>query len=118
VYSADLAVGSQTVSWSPVGMKDGKYAAVLTATNDVGTVAHTLLFRIDTVPPVLRALSFRSLRFRVSEPATVSLTVNGRRLDRTVRAGVFSLRTAGRVRSVRIAARDAAGNVSRTLSYP
>jgi hypothetical protein len=118
VYSADLLVGPQTVAWSPSGLKDGKYAAVLTVTNDIGTVLHTALFRIDTVAPVLRALSFRDLRFRVSESATVSLTVNGKRVTRVARAGVFSFRPGSRVRTVRIVAQDAAGNVSRTLKYP
>jgi hypothetical protein len=117
VYSADLPVGPQTVAWSPSGLKDGKYAAVLTATNDVGTVVHTVPFRIDTVAPELRALSFRSLRFRVSEPATVRLTLNGKLVARTVRAGVFSFH-ASRVRSVRLVAQDAAGNVSRIVKFP
>lgn len=118
VYAADLLPGPQTVSWNPSGLKDGKYAGVLTATNELGTVAHTALFRIDTVAPDLRALSFRGLRFRVSEPATVRLTLNGKLVTRTItRAGVFSFR-AQRVRTVRIVAQDAAGNVSRTLKYP
>jgi hypothetical protein len=117
VYSAELAPGAQTVSWNPIGLKDGKYAGVLTAANDVGTVTHTVLFRIDTVAPNLRTLSFRSLRFRVSEQATIRLTLNGKLVSRTVRAGVFSFHAA-RVRSVRIVAQDLAGNVSRTLKYP
>ena len=116
VYSASLPVGPQTVAWAPVGLKDGKYAAVLTATNDLGTVVHTVQFRIDTVAPVLRALSFQRLRFRVSEAATIRLIVNGKLVTRSVRAGVFSFR-APRVRSVRIVAQDPAGNVSRTLRY-
>jgi hypothetical protein len=106
------------VSWNASGLKDGKYASVLTATNDLGVVAHTVLFRIDTVAPTLRALSFRALRFRISEPAIVRLTLNGKVVTRTIpRAGVFSYR-APRVRTVRIVAQDAAGNVSRTLRYP
>ena len=117
VYSGDLLVGPQTVAWSPTGFKDGRYAAVLTALNDVGTVVHTVLFRIDTVAPELRALSFRGLRFRVSEAATVRLTLNGKLVTRAVRAGVFSFHAA-RVRTVRIVAQDAAGNVSRTLKFP
>ncbi len=117
VYSGDLPVGPQTIPWSPTGLKDGKYAAVLTATNEVGTVVHIVLFRIDTVAPELRALSFRGLRFRVSEAATVRLTLNGKLVSRAVRAGVFSFHAA-RVRSVRIVAQDAAGNVSRTLKFP
>jgi hypothetical protein len=117
VYSAMLGVGVQSVSWVPSALKDGKYAALLTATNDLGTVVHTLLFRIDTKAPVLRALSFRDLRFRVSEPATIRLVLNGKLVTRSVRAGVFSYR-APRVRTVRIVAQDAAGNLSRTLKYP
>jgi hypothetical protein len=117
VYSADLPPGPQSVTWNGAGAKDGKYAGVLTATNDVGTVVHTVLFRIDRVPPRLSVLSFSRLRFRVSEPSTIRLTLNGRLVTRTVRAGAFSFRS-GPVRSVRIVARDAAGNVSRTLRYP
>jgi hypothetical protein len=117
VYSADLQPGSQSVTWNGGSAKDGKYAGVLTATNDVGTVVHNILFRIDRVPPRLSVLSFRRLRFRVGEASTIRLTLNGRVVRRSVRAGVFSFRS-GRVRSVRIVARDAAGNVSRTLRYP
>src|SRR5437588_12654711 len=64
VYSANLQPGAQTVSWNGAGVKDGKYAAVLTATNEIGTVTQTVLFSIDTKPPRLRAVSFRRLRFR------------------------------------------------------
>ena len=117
IYSATLQPGPQSVTWNGAEAKDGKYAAVLTASNDVGTVVHTILFRIDRVAPRLTALSFARLRFRVSEPATIRLTLNGKVITRPVRAGVFSFR-APRVRSVRIVARDAAGNVSRTLRYP
>jgi len=53
----------------------------------------------------------------VSEPAAIRLVVNGKLVTRTVRAGAFSFR-APRVRSVRIVARDAAGNLSRTLRFP
>jgi hypothetical protein len=76
-----------------------------------------VLFRIDRAPPRLRAISFRSLRFTVSEPATITLAVNGARVVRVVPAGAFSFRH-GRVHTVRIAARDAAGNLSPTLKFP
>jgi hypothetical protein len=117
VYSAALGIGAQSVGWRPSGVRDGRYAGVLIAGSEVGSVRHTVSFQIDTAPPRLRALSFRRLRFSISEPATVRLVVNGRRLTRVVRAGLFSF-SAARVRSVRIVAQDAAGNVSRTLRYP
>jgi hypothetical protein len=111
-----LPAGPQTIGWNAAGRKDGTYAGVLTTTTEVGTTARNALFRVDTKSPTLRALSFRSLRFWVSEPARITLVVNGVRVVRNVRAGTFSYRH-GRVRSVRIVARDPAGNLSRTLKY-
>ncbi|CAN5243421.1 hypothetical protein BH18ACT12_BH18ACT12_21660 [soil metagenome] len=116
VYSADLRPGVQSVGWNGADLKDGKYAALLTATNDIGRVTHTAVFRVDRAAPRLRAISFRRLQFTVSEAATIRLTVNGKRIVRTMRAGAFSFRVSG-VRRVRIDARDAAGNVSRMLKY-
>jgi hypothetical protein len=116
VYSASLPPGAQTIGWNAAGRKDGTYAGVLTTTGEVGSATRNALFRVDTKRPTLRALSFRSLRFWVSEPTTVTLFVNGTRVVRTVKAGAFSYRH-GRVRTVRITARDAAGNLSRTLKF-
>jgi hypothetical protein len=117
VYSGDLPAGVHTIGWNGTALPDGKYAVVLTAANEIGTVTHTALFRIDTTAPRLRAISFRQLRFSVSEPVTVRLVLNGKVTTRSVRAGAFSFRAA-RVRTLRISARDAAGNLSRTLTYP
>ena len=116
IYSADLQPGVQSLSWNAAGTRNGTYAGVLTTSNENGTVTRTVLFRVDTIAPRLRALSFSRLRFSVSEAAVIRLTVNGRLITRSVRAGVFSFR-APSVRSVRIVARDAAGNVSQTLRY-
>jgi hypothetical protein len=113
VYYAVLSPGAQTVTWTVAGVRDGTYAGVL----NTGIADHSVAFRVDTTPPRLRALSFRSLRFWVSEPATVMLVVNGARVSRRVRGGTFSL-PHGRVRSLRVRARDTAGNVSRTLTFP
>jgi hypothetical protein len=117
VYSATLAPGAQSVAWQAAGTPDGVYAGALTTSGPVVTATRTLLFRIDTKPPTLRARSFRALRFWVSEPATVTLVLNGARAVRSVHAGTFSYRH-GTVRSVRISARDAAGNVSPALRFP
>jgi uncharacterized protein with LGFP repeats len=117
VYAASLQSGTQAVAWSGAAATDGTYAGSLTATNEIGSVVRTALFRIDKTAPRLRALSFRQLRFWVSERAQIQLVVNGKRVVASVRAGAFSFRH-GRVRSVRISARDAAGNVSPTLRFP
>jgi hypothetical protein len=117
LFAADLQPGVQSVTWNAVGTKNGVYAALLTTSSDVGTITRSLLFRVDTVAPQLRVLSWGRLRFSVNEAAVVRLTVNGRLVTRSVRAGVFSY-SVPRVRTVRIVAQDAAGNVSRTLRYP
>ena len=116
IYSASLPAGAESIGWNAGGFKDGTYAAVLTATDELGIVRRSVTFRIDKTPPWLRALSFRRLRFWVSEPAKIQLVVNGERVVASVRAGAFSFRH-GRVRSVRIGAQDAAGNLSATLRY-
>jgi hypothetical protein len=117
VYAASLPAGPQTVVWHGATTRDGTYAGVLTTAGEVGTATRSVFFRIDTTRPRLRALSFRALRFWVSEPAKITLVVNGARVVRSVRAGGFSYRH-GRVRTVRIVARDGAGNVSPTLTFP
>jgi hypothetical protein len=105
------------VSWNAATVPDGTYTAVLTATNELGTVTHAVAFRIDRVAPKLRAISFRKLRFSVNEAAVVRLVLNGRPINKSVRAGVFAFRST-RVRTVRIYAQDTAGNVSRSLRFP
>jgi hypothetical protein len=117
VYAASLVASTQTVSWNAGTVPDGTYTAVLTATNELGTVTHVLAFRVDRAAPKLRAISFRKLRFSVNEAAVVHLVLNGKRINKSVRAGVFAIR-APRVRTVRISAQDAAGNVSRLLKFP
>ena len=117
VYAAALGSGAQSVSWNASTVVDGTYTAVLTATNTLGTVTHAVAFRIDRVAPKLRAISFRRLRFSINETAIVRLVLNGRRVNKSVRAGVFAFRASG-VRTVRISAQDAAGNVSRSLRFP
>src|SRR3954447_20676143 len=117
VYAATAPPGTQSVTWNAAATKDGVYAGALTTSGEVGSATRTALFRVDRTPPTLRARSYRGLRFWVSEPAKVTLVVNGARIVRSVRAGTFSF-AHGRVRAVRILARDAAGNVSRTLKFP
>ena len=122
VVAADDAAGPQALTWdgtTPSGrVPDGSYAAVVTAVSSIGTTTHVLPFRVDTSPPRLRALSFRRLLFRVSEPAQITLIVNGRRYRQSVGGGLFSFHVGSRVRRVAISAQDVAGNVSRTLRFP
>jgi flagellar hook assembly protein FlgD len=122
VASGDDAAGEQTVTWdgttSSRRIADGRYTAVVAATSQIGTTSLARPLRLDTAPPVIRVLSFRRLLFRSSEPARVTLVVNGRTYVRDVRAGVFAIRVGKRVRRVTVSAEDAAGNRSRALRFP
>jgi len=65
---------------------------------------------------VLRLLSLRYLRFRLSEPARLTLVVNGVAHRLTIRkAGVLRIGHRGTVRTLRAFAVDAAGNRSRVI---
>jgi hypothetical protein len=67
----------------------------------------------------LRLASFRLLRFWVSEPARVTVVLNGRAHALTIkRAGFFRVGHAVPVRAVRAYARDLAGNQSRQVRGP
>ncbi|TML18668.1 MAG: hypothetical protein E6G32_14005 [Actinobacteria bacterium] len=116
---ADDLAGDQSVTWDGMTQqgraRDGTYAGVVTVTTELGTAPHSVLFRVDTVPPTLRAISFRRRMFRLSEAAVVSLSTGGRVYTRSFKAGAFTFPLSRAVTAYRITAQDAAGNLSRTL---
>jgi len=116
---ADLAAGPQHLTWDGGGLPDGRYSAVVSATDSLMTVKQSLLVRLDRVAPTLRLASFRLLRFWVSEPAQVTVVLNGRPHQLAIkRAGFFRVGHSGPVRAVRAYARDLAGNRSRQVRGP
>jgi hypothetical protein len=116
LLDADLQAGPQQVEWNGSGLPDGGYSVVLSVTDALTTVTRSRPVRIDRVAPVLRLLSPRSARLWVSEPARVTIVVNGRaRRLRVKRRGAFSIWHRATVRTLRALAGDAAGNRSRVL---
>jgi hypothetical protein len=113
-FSGPLAAGPQTIGWDGakrVGVApDGSYAAVVEATDTVGTATISLPFVKDSHAPTIR-LYARPPRLWLSEAATVTTRVNGalRRLQ-TQGPGYLALSRISRVRSIVVVARDAAGN--------
>jgi flagellar hook assembly protein FlgD len=115
-------VGPQTLTWDGLltdgsQAPDGTYTLALTITDDVGVFTRTAALTIDTTAPVIKVLSYRNLRFHVSEPATLTLIVGTRRYTRVLKKAAttqFWLKT--KPSAYRVVATDAAGNTA-TVRY-
>ena len=73
-------VGAQTLSWDRLladGTRapDGLYTLALTVTDEFATFTRTTGVTLDTTAPHVRVVSYRNMRFAVSEAATLRLTV-------------------------------------------
>jgi len=116
LVDSDLEVGPQTLRWDGAGVPDGRYAAVVSATDSLLTATQMVPVSVDRKPPPLRLVSFRTLTFRLGEPGTLVLAVNGRwRRVLVRRAGLVHVRPPLRLRGLTAYAVDVAGNRSRTL---
>ena len=122
-FAGPLPVGAQKLGWDGLTATagrapDGAYKAELKVTDALGPVTQTVPVRVDTTAPRLRALSLARLRFVLNEPARVTFTINGRRVVRQSKAGIFHVVFAGTPRRLTAVALDAAGNRSRPISLP
>jgi hypothetical protein len=116
LLAGEYPPGVQSVEWDGAGLPSGRYRALLSVTDSLTTVMRTRSLRIDRVAPVLRLLSLRSLRFWLSEPARVTLVLNGSARRLTLkRGGFFRVGYRRTVRSLRAYAVDSAGNRSRII---
>jgi N-acetylmuramoyl-L-alanine amidase/FlgD Ig-like domain len=110
--------GSQTLTWNGTlddGTRapDGTYTLALTLTDDIATFTRTTTLTLDRAKPVITVVSYRNMRFRISEPATLTLVVGTQRFTRVVRKPTttqFWLRT--KPSAYRLIARDTAGNTA------
>jgi hypothetical protein len=114
---ASFPVGTQRFVWDGMRttglVRDGEYTAVVEATAGVGPIAFGVPFLADSTAPLVRVLPGRGVKVEVSEPAMLTLVVDGRSLKREVkRAGVVRIPWSGPARRVRVVAWDAAGNSS------
>ena len=114
-----MAAGPQTFAFTGTAsdsstVPDGDYQASLT----VGGVTQSLPLRVDRVPPTISLVSVNPLQLRVAERVTVIATVNGREIRASKSAGVFRLARNEKVQTLRVVARDVAGNESLPVTYP
>jgi N-acetylmuramoyl-L-alanine amidase/FlgD Ig-like domain len=119
VPTAPAAVaGPQALTWDGLladGTRapDGTYSLALTVTDADATFTRTATVTLDRTAPVITVLSYRNMRFRISEPATLTLAVGSQNYTRVLKKPAttqFWLRT--KPFAYRLIARDAAGNVA------
>jgi hypothetical protein len=115
VFEGDLAPGAQSFPWGGK-LRDGKHAAVIEVAGPFGPRSQTARFVVDTTKPQLRLLSAKRLRFWVSEPSTVVLTLDGRRVEQAA-AGYFTVKGPP-ARRITAVAFDTAGNRGRPVRFP
>jgi hypothetical protein len=112
------AVGPQTLTWDGLladGSRapDGIYTLAVSITDDVTMFTRTATLTLDTTAPVITVISYRNLRFHVSEPVTLTLIVGTRRYTRMLKkpaTAQFWLKT--KPTAYRVVATDAAGNTA------
>jgi hypothetical protein len=115
--ASSLLPGTRRLSWDGMRasgpLRDGAYSAVVEARDAVGAISFAAPFVADTAAPRVQILPGRPLRLRVSEPAVLTLLVDGAALRREVaKAGVVRVPSSGPAVRVRVVAWDAAGNRS------
>jgi hypothetical protein len=123
VFSGPLGPGPQTIQWDGttggVRVPDGTYEAVVLVTDPLGSTSFSAPLVVDATPPTLTLVDATTLRFQLSEPATVTATINGQVVVRPEPAGPFAIPwQGGTVTTVAIQADDAAGNVSASITSP
>jgi hypothetical protein len=82
-------------------------------TTPFSTLTRTAGVTLDSTPPTVTVLSSKNMRFRVSEPVTLTLIVGTTRFSRTLKQATrtqFWLKA--KPRAYRLVATDAAGNAT------
>jgi N-acetylmuramoyl-L-alanine amidase-like protein len=115
LVSSSLLPGVQRLTWDGMRatgpVRDGAYSVVVEAEDEASRSSFAVPFASDTTPPAVRFLSDLPLRLRVSEPAALTVRVNGTTVRQTVsRAGVTRVRWRGPVVRAQAVAWDEAGN--------
>jgi N-acetylmuramoyl-L-alanine amidase len=121
VFQGALPAGPGSVTWNGTVngalVGEGTYQLVFTVTGPLGEVSQSLSLTIDLTPPTLNLVSAQRLTFTLSEPATVTLLVNGQtKIAVGEPAGTFTVPFVGTVTSVVAQAQDFAGNLSPAVS--
>ena len=122
-FQGQPGTGPHTVAWDGTAngapLPNGRYQVVVSFTDALGEVQISIPLTIDTVPPVLTLVDLATLRFSLSEPATVTAVVNQTTTIVVAEPkGTFTLPFTGSVLQVSAQAQDAAGNLSSAVTGP
>jgi hypothetical protein len=123
VFSGELEPGPRAIEWNGRfrrGVGEHEFRADLRVTSPVATVKDTVPFATDITGPLLRFVSRPNLRLSVNEPGDITAVFDGTRTvtKRRLTPGRFSLQPGGPYSTVRVVARDFAGNDGRPLTDP
>jgi hypothetical protein len=92
---------------------DGAYTLSLAVTDQYTSFTRTAPVTLDSTAPKITVLSYKTMKFRLSEPVTLTLVVGTRRYSRTLKkATTTTFWLKQKPRAYRLIATDAAGNVS------
>jgi flagellar hook assembly protein FlgD len=117
-----VSTGPQSLTWDGslddgTTAPDGDYTLSLAVTDQYTTFTRTATVTLDSTPPKISVLSYRTMKFRLSEPVTLTLVVGTSRYSRTLRkATTTTFWLKQKPRAYQLIASDAAGNVS-TVRY-
>ena len=89
-FVEQAGTGPQTLTWNGLlddgtTAPDGVYTLQLTITDELTTFTRTATVTLDSTAPVITVLSYKTLRFRLSEPVTLTLVVGTARYSRTLK---------------------------------
>ena len=115
--ASSLPPGRQRLTWDGMRasgpVRDGVYSVVVEARDTLGATSVAAAFASDSTPPRVRILPGSPLRVEVSEPAALTLRVDGSVIRQEAgRAGIVRIRWRGAAARVRAVAWDEAGNRS------
>jgi len=116
--NAVAGIGPQTLSWDGklddgTMAPDGEYTLSLALTDQYTSFIRTAPVTLDSTAPKVTVLSYPTMKFRISEPVTLTLVVGTSRYSRTLeKATTTTFWLKRKPRAYRLLATDAAGNVS------
>jgi hypothetical protein len=116
--NAIAGTGPQTLTWDGklddgTTAPDGEYTLSLALTDQYTSFVRTASVTLDSTAPKITVLSYPTMKFRVSEPATLTLIVGASRYSRTLKkATTTTFWLKQKPRTYRLVATDATGNSS------